>query len=159
MVKVQFSRSQDLRWFNHGILLIALFLLPIISVSCDGDNNGGPEPDCIDISGGTAPLEEFEDCPAEGLTMVCGSLFCDFFDPGETPPNPPVLQPVIFQGECEQIDCSSMGCTIRSTDDGDVIGTAVFSISTFLTTEDLFTGSVVVDETDHFDYFCNSVVF
>lgn len=146
---------------NFNVFFLSLSLVMFFSIlsACDGDNDGKPEPDCIDISGGIAPLEEFEDCPAEGLTMVCGSLFCDFFEPGETPPNPPVLQPVVFQGECERIDCSTMECTIRSADDGDEIGTGVFIISTFLTTEDLFTGSVVIDEADQFDYVCNGVVF
>lgn len=162
MVKIQNSKSRNLRVCYHRILLTALFLFPLISVGCDGDNNGSSEPDCIDISDGIAPLEEFEDCPAEGLTMVCGSLFCDFFEPGETPPNPPVLQPVIFQGECELIDCSTMECRIRSTDfpdDGEVIGVGTFTISTFLTAEDLFSGVVVVDEVEQFDYVCNGVVF
>jgi hypothetical protein len=142
----------------HRIQLLLLLVFPFVSLGCDGDKNGNSGPDCIDISGGIAPLEEFEDCPTEGLTMVCGSLFCDFFEPGEIPPNPPVLQPVVFQGDCEQIDCSTMECVIRSTDEGDVIGTALYTISTFLITENLFTGSVVVDETDQFDYVCNGVV-
>lgn len=148
---------------NFNVFFLSLSLVMFFSIlsACDGDNDGNPEPDCIDISGGIAPLEEFEDCPAEGLTMVCGSLFCDFFEAGETPPNPPVLQPVVFQGECERIDCSTMECTIRSTDfpdDGEVIGVGTFTISTFLTTENLFSGSVVVENIEQFDYVCNGVV-
>jgi hypothetical protein len=157
MMQNQISKSHDLRESYHTILLIALFLFPFMSAGCDGDNNGGSEPDCVDIGS----LEEFEDCPADGLTMVCGSLFCDFFEPGETPPNPPVLQTVIFQGECERIDCSTLECTLRSTDfpeEGEVIGIGTFTISTFLTMNELFGGIVVVDEVEQFDYVCNGVV-
>lgn len=136
------------------IVLFTIFLCALISISCDGGSDGSPEPDCID----TSSLEEFGDCPAEGLSMVCSSLFCSFFETGQTPPTPPVLQPVIFPGECIQVDCSTMECTIRSTNSGDAIGTGVFTISTFLTTENIFSGSVIVDETDQFDYFCNGVV-
>ena len=143
------------RIFNLRFLLIIASIFLVFPIGCDGGSSGGMKPECID----TDALKEFDDCPAEGLAMVCSSLFCSFFEPGQMPPTPPVLQPVIFPGECIQVDCSTMECTIRSTDAGDEIGTGLFTISTFLMTEDLFAGSVVVDETDQYDYFCNSVVF
>jgi hypothetical protein len=148
-----------------GFVVLSIYTFLSILTACDGDGSGNPTPtptpDCIDISGGIAPLEEFDSCPAEGITLVCNNLFCDFFEPGQTPPIPPALQTLVLPSECVQVDCFTMECVIRSTEfpgEGDIIGTGRFVITTFLTTN-LFSGSILLNEVDKFDYVCNSVVF
>jgi len=107
----------------HGIIFIAV----IIFTACDGGGGG----DCVRIQDDPDFLEEFVECPTDGLQMACNKYDCVLSFPIDDPVPPPEELVRINPRKCEAIDCFTMECEMKNPFTGEDLGSEVFTIEEF----------------------------
>lgn len=114
-----------------------------------------PTVECIELNFSENSFEEdFNNCPAEGLSMICNTLFCNFIDGDDDL----VLFSSIPRENCEVIDCMTMTCPLESTEfleENIIIGQATITFEAFFDNpEFLFGGPASIDGQDGFSAQC-----
>ncbi|HET7289282.1 MAG TPA: hypothetical protein VFJ67_02495 [Thermodesulfobacteriota bacterium] len=106
-----------------GIIFIAALLFS----ACD-EGGGG---DCVRIQDDPDFLQDFVECPTDGLQIVCNRFDCVLSFPIDDPVPPPEQLVRINPRKCEAIDCFNMECGMKNPFTGEDLGSAVFSIEEF----------------------------
>ena len=159
MTKLTFNSSSD-NFLTTGFILIkCCSMIVLMIMGCDGHNTPQPEPtpkpDCHSVGDDPNVLMDFEACPTDGLTMICNSYFCNFYE-DEMFTSPPVLQGGSFFGDCNVIDCFNAECELFGTGE-DVDPIAVFTIDEILGNSN-FSGISTIDDSDDFTYVCMPIL-
>lgn len=98
--------------------IVVCFML-VLSFACDGNGNGS-DANCIRLEDANLQfLNQFEDCPTDGLIQVCNEdeFTCDLFREGSRPPfQPPDFLVFWTPSECTFFDCFTLQCEFRFFD-------------------------------------------
>lgn len=108
-----------------------IFTTALLLSACDGGNGDN----CVSIGDDPDFLSGFEECPTDGLQMVCNRYDCVLSIPIGDPP-PPEQLVRINPRDCDFIDCFTMECETRNPFTGEFVGDLTYSI------EDISAGSV-----------------
>ena len=131
-------------YYIKPIFILAALLLS----ACDGGNGDN----CVRIQDDPDFLFGFEECPTDGLQMVCNRYDCVLSFPIDDPVPPPEQLVRINPRNCLVIDCFTMECETRNPFSGESIGDLTYSI------ENITAGSGFTGTTDTQDFVCSPVV-
>lgn len=127
-----------------------IFILAALLLSaCDGDNGDN----CVRIQDDPDFLFGFEECPTDGLQMVCNKYDCVLSIPIGDPPPPDQLVR-INPRNCDVIDCFTMVCETRNPFSGEFVGDLTYSIED-ISAGSVFSGVTLDEDIVNFTYTCS----
>ena len=126
-----------------------IFIATLLFSACDG----GSGDNCVSIEDDPDFLLGFEECPTDGLQMVCNKYDCVLSIPIGDPP-PPEQLVRINPRDCLAIDCFTMECKTRNPISGGFVGDLTYSIED-ISQGSLFSGTILDGGFENFNYACS----